>query len=200
MYKKGYLYVQDVNSASLYKNLDLQKDDVLLDVCCAPGSKLFNCLDILKPENCYGNDIHENRVKLIAKMADKLGFEGIHYLNHDGRELHKVLDVKFDKILLDAPCSGLGVIGRKPDLKFHIKPESLDELQKLQFELLESMKDLLKNDGILLYSTCTLNKKENGRLIRRFLSQEDRFILLKEETIINDLGDCFYYAKMKKVK
>ncbi|MEE3424727.1 MAG: transcription antitermination factor NusB [Erysipelotrichaceae bacterium] len=200
LYKKGYLYVQDVNSASLYKNLDLQKDDVLLDVCCAPGSKLFNCLDILKPENCYGNDIHENRVKLIAKMADKLGFEGIHYLNHDGRELHKVLDVKFDKILLDAPCSGLGVIGRKPDLKFHIKPESLDELQKLQFELLESMKDLLKNDGILLYSTCTLNKKENGRLIRRFLSQEDRFILLKEETIINDLGDCFYYAKMKKVK
>ena len=200
LYKKGYLYVQDVNSASLYKNLDLQKDDVLLDVCCAPGSKLFNCLDILKPENCYGNDIHENRVKLIAKMADKLGFDGIHYLNHDGRELHKVLDVKFDKILLDAPCSGLGVIGRKPDLKFHIKPESLDELQKLQFELLESMKDLLKNDGILLYSTCTLNKKENGRLIRRFLSQEDRFILLKEETIINDLGDCFYYAKMKKVK
>ena len=200
LYKKGYLYVQDVNSASLYKNLDLQKDDVLLDVCCAPGSKLFNCLDILKPENCYGNDIHENRVKLIAKMADKLGFEGIHYLNHDGRELHKVLDVKFDKILLDAPCSGLGVIGRKPDLKFHIKPESLDELQKLQFELLESMKDLLKNDGVLLYSTCTLNKKENGRLIRRFLSQEDRFILLKEETIINDLGDCFYYAKMKKVR
>ena len=111
-----------------------------------------------------------------------------------------MLDVKFDKILLDAPCSGLGVIGRKPDLKFHIKPESLDELQKLQFELLESMKGLLKNDGILLYSTCTLNKKENGRLIRRFLSQEDRFILLKEETIINDLGDCFYYAKMKKVK
>ena len=199
-YLEGLFYVQDINSASLYENLDLQADDHVLDVCCAPGSKLFNCLDIADPKNCVANDIHENRVKLIEKMAERLGFEGITYVNHDGRDLKDHLDLKFEKILLDAPCSGLGVIGRKPDLKFHIKPESLDELEKLQLQLLESMLPLLKDDGILLYSTCTLNKKENGRLIRKFLSGQKDLLLMKEETILNGQGDCFYYAKMKKVK
>ena len=112
-------------------------------------------------------------------MAEKLGFEGIHYLNHDGRKLKDHLDLQFEKILLDAPCSGLGVIGRKPDLKFHIKPESLDELQKLQYELLESMMPLLKEEGILVYSTCTLNKKENGKLIARFLKEHESMELTR---------------------
>ena len=199
-YKQGLFYIQDVNSGSLYRHLDLKQDDVLLDVCCAPGSKLFNCLDILKEENCYANDLHEHRVKLIRNMAEKLGYEGIHYLNMDGRKIKDELDVRFDKIMLDAPCSGLGVISRKPDLKFHIRPEDLDELEKLQSELLDSMSPILKKEGILLYSTCTLNKKENGRLIEKFLKNNDEFELMEEETIINDLGDCFYYAKMKKVK
>ena len=199
-YKKGYFYIQDYNSASLYNHLDLNENDLLLDVCCAPGSKLFNCLDIVKQENAYANDINANRVELIKKMANKLGFDNIHYSNYDGRDLKDNLNIKFDKILLDAPCSGLGVISRKPDLKFHIKPESLDELEKLQMQLLESMNDLLKQNGILLYSTCTLNKKENSRLIRKFLSSNIDYVLLDEDTIINDMGDCFYYAKLRKNK
>ena len=198
-YEKGMFYVQDYNSASLYRHLDLEKDMLLLDVCSAPGSKLFNCLDIIKPQNAYGNDINENRVKLIEKMAQRLGYEGINYLNYDGRNIHEHLDILFDRILLDAPCSGLGVIGRKPDLKFHIKPENLDELQNIQYELLKSMDPLLKKDGILLYSTCTLNMKENGRQIQRFIKENDNYELLEDDTIINDSGDCFYYAKLKKV-
>ncbi len=199
-YKNGYFYVQDYNSASLYRHLDLEKDHTLLDVCSAPGSKLFNCLDVLKPENCYANDLHENRVKLIRKMAEKLDYKDIHYLNQDGRKLKDVLDLQFDRIMLDAPCSGLGVIGRKPDLKFHVRPESLDELEKLQLELLHSVKELTKTDGIVLYSTCTLNRKENDRLVRKFLNEEERFELLEEDTIINEAGDAFYYAKIKRVK
>ena len=198
LYRSGWFYVQDPNSASLYRHLDLNKDDVVLDVCSAPGSKLFNCLDIVKEDNAFANDIHENRVQLIRNMADRLGLHGIHYSCEDGRKLKDTLDVRFDRILLDAPCSGLGVIGRKPDLKFHVRPESLDELQKLQMELLLSMNPLLKEGGILLYSTCTLNKKENGRLVRRFLEKNVNYLLLEEETIINGRGDCFYYAKMKK--
>lgn len=198
LYRSGWFYVQDPNSASLYRHLDLNKDDVVLDVCSAPGSKLFNCLDIVKEDNAFANDIHENRVQLIRNMADRLGLHGIHYSCEDARKLKDTLDVRFDRILLDAPCSGLGVIGRKPDLKFHVRPESLDELQKLQMELLLSMNPLLKEGGILLYSTCTLNKKENGRLVRRFLEKNVNYLLLEEETIINGRGDCFYYAKMKK--
>ncbi len=198
LYKSGWFYVQDPNSASLYRHMDLNRDDVVLDVCSAPGSKLFNCLDIIEEDNAFANDIHENRVQLIRNMADRLGFGNIHYSCEDGRKLKDTLDVCFDRILLDAPCSGLGVIGRKPDLKFHVRPESLDELQKLQMELLLSMDPLLKEEGILLYSTCTLNKKENSRLVRQFLEKNVNYLLLDEETIINDRGDCFYYAKMKK--
>ena len=197
-YKKGYFYVQDINSASLYKHLDLREDDLLLDMCAAPGSKLFNCLDIIRPENAYGNDIHQNRVEIMEKMAKKLSYNGIHFLCQDARYLKDVLDVRFDRILLDAPCSGLGVIGRRPDLKFHIKPKSLDELQILQHELLESADQLLKQGGILLYSTCTLNKKENGKQIAGFMLDHPDYRLLEEDTIINELGDCFYYAKMEK--
>ncbi len=133
-------------------------------------------------------------------MAEKLGDNNVNYLNFDGTKLSEHIDIKFDRIMLDAPCSGLGVIGRKPDLKFHIKPENLDELQIIQLELLNSVKSMLNSDGILLYSTCTLNKKENDRLIKKFLNNSEEFILLEEETIINDMGDCFYYAKMRKVR
>ena len=198
-YKDGLFYVQDYNSASLYSHLDLKPSMNLLDVCSAPGSKLFNCLDILKPENCYSNDIYEHRVNLIKKAADRLGFKGINYSCVDGLQLYKEFPFKFDRIMLDVPCSGLGVISRKPDLKYHITPNSLDELQELQYNLLQANSKLLKKDGILLYSTCTLNKKENSKNIAKFVSSNDDFVVLEEDTIINEYGDCFYYAKLKKV-
>ena len=197
-FKKGMFYVEDINSSSLVKNLDLKEEDTLLDVCSAPGSKLFNCLDIIKPGNAYSNELHEHRLKLIEDRAKLLGFEGVHYLNLDGRILSDVLDVKFDKIILDVPCSGLGTIGRKPDLKYHLKPESLDEIQAIQKELLNSCSSLLKEGGQILYSTCTLNKKENGKQVLAFLNEHEDFKLIKEETIINDYGDCFYYAVITK--
>ena len=200
LYKNGYFYIQDFNSASLYKHLDLQPTNSLLDVCSAPGSKLFNCLDILNPINCYANDIHEHRVELIKKMADKLGYKEINYLNYDGNDIKNHINKKFDRIMLDVPCSGLGVIGRKPDLKFHIKSESLDELENVQLGLLNNCSELLNVNGIMLYSTCTLNRKENDRLIRKFLSYALDFALIEENTIINEMGDCFYFAKLTKVK
>ena len=197
-FKEGQFYIQDINSASLYENLDLNENDYLLDVCSAPGGKLFNCLDIVKPSNAYANELHANRLELIKKKASVLGFEGIHYINYDGRDLNKHFKKKFTKIILDVPCSGLGTIGRKPDLKYHIKPENLDELQVIQSELLDSIKDLLEDEGILLYSTCTLNKKENSKQIEKFLANNTNFKLLKEDTIINEFGDCFYFAKLTK--
>lgn len=196
---KGLAYIEDINAASLYKHLDLNKDDVLLDMCSAPGSKLFNCLDIIKEDNAYSNELHLNRLKLIEDKAKVLGFNGIHYLNYDGIELKNVLDKKFTKIMLDVPCSGIGTIGRKPDLKYHIKAESLDELERIQRGLLDSAKELLVSGGYILYSTCTLNKKENSRQINKFLKDNDDFKLIKEETIINDIGDCFYYGLIKRV-
>ena len=197
-FNKGYFYIEDINSSSLTKHLDLKEDDVLLDVCCAPGSKLFNCLDVVKPNNAYSNELHEHRLELIRERAKLLGFDGVHYLNYDGRILSDVLDENFDKILLDVPCSGLGTLGRKPDLKYHLSPSSLDELQMIQKGLLNNTSKLLKTNGEILYSTCTLNKKENGKQVLAFLKEHEEFSLKEEDTIINDLGDCFYYAVLKK--
>lgn len=195
---KGLAYIQDINSSSLYKAFDLKEDDLLLDVCSAPGSKLFNCLDIINPKNAYANEIYERRLNLIKEKAKILGYDDIHYLNYDGRDLKDKLNIKFDKIMLDVPCSGLGTIGRKPDLKYHIMPSSLDELELLQKELLTNNAFLLKNGGQLLYSTCTLNKKENHKQIENFLKNHHDFKLIKEETIINEIGDLFYYALIQK--
>jgi len=197
-FRNGYFYIQDYNSAMLYEELDLFAEATLLDMCSAPGSKLFNCLDIIKTENAYANDLHENRVQLINNAAKRLGYQGINLTCHDACKLDEIYNFKFDRIMLDAPCSGLGVIGRKPDLKFHIKPESLDQLQDLQAELLECASKLIKDNGIILYSTCTLNKKENVKQIEKFIKNNPKFSVLKQETIINDMGDCFYYCKLVK--
>lgn len=198
-FEQGLFYIQDINSAKLCHYLDLQKGMKLLDVCSAPGGKLFNALDILNPSDVYANDLHAHRLKLIELTANKLGFEGINYLNYDGTIIHEKLKQSFDRILLDVPCSGLGVLKRKPDLRYHIKPENLDELQVVQAKLLDSASKLLKNEGILVYSTCTINKKENANQIKQFLNSHPDFELLDEKTLLHeDGGDSFYVAKLQK--
>ena len=197
-FKNGKYYIQDINSSLLVKNLHLKSDDILLEMCSAPGSKLFNALDIVKPINAYANELYEKRLNLIKDKAKILGFEDINYLNYDGLCLKDKLNLKFDKIILDVPCSGLGTLGRKPDLKYHVTSSSLDELEKIQRGLLDSAKYLIKEKGEILYSTCTLNKKENSKQILKFCKENSMFKLVKEETIINEMGDCFYYALLER--
>lgn len=196
----GLFYVQDINAAKIVDSLDLKPDDIFLDACSAPGSKLFNSLKYIKEENAYSNDVNFNRVKLIQEKAQILGFYGVHYSAYDARTLSENLDIKFDKILLDVPCSGLGVLTRKPDIKFHITDKSLDELQLIQRDILEDTIKLLKDDGILCYSTCTLNRKENSGQIDNFLKKHKDFIKIKEETVTDPKGDMFYYCLIKHSK
>lgn len=198
-FEDGYFYVQDINSSKMVMELDLNKDDIFLDACSAPGSKLFNALDYIDPLNAYSNDISEKRVNLIFNKANILGFKGIHFSSYDARELSNHFDFKFNKILLDVPCSGLGVISRRPDIKFHIKDTSLDELELIQKDILNDASKLLCKGGLLCYSTCTLNKKENSKQVHNFIDKNESFILIKEETIINNIGDMFYYAIIKRL-
>ena len=199
-FKKGYFYIQDINAAKLTEVLDLTEDDLLLDACSAPGSKLFNCLEVVKDYNAFSNDLSETRLNLIKQRALLLGYNHVNFTNYDASILNKKLNMSFDKIILDVPCSGLGVIGRKPDIKFHIQPDNLDELQGIGYSILENCSDLLKEGGELLFSTCTLNKKENGKQIGKFLVKHNEFSILKEETIIENYGDLFYYCLLKKTR
>ena len=198
-FNNGFFYIQDINAAKLTSVLKLKEDYTLLDVCSAPGSKLFNTLEILKDSNTFSNDLNSTRLELIKKKALILGYKNINFLNCDGRYLNSKLNMKFDVIMMDVPCSGLGVIGRKPDIKFHIKPENLDELQNIGYEILNNCSKLLKEDGQILYSTCTINRKENEKQIEKFIKNNPEFKIIEEKTIIESYGDLFYYCLLSRV-
>ena len=198
-FNNGFFYIQDINAAKLTSVLKLKEDYTLLDVCSAPGSKLFNTLELLKDSNTFSNDLNSTRLELIKKKALILGYKNINFLNRDGRYLNSKLNMKFDVIMMDVPCSGLGVIGRKPDIKFHIKPENLDELQNIGYEILNNCSKLLKEDGQILYSTCTINRKENEKQIEKFIKNNPEFKIIEEKTIIESYGDLFYYCLLSRV-
>ena len=198
-FNNGFFYIQDINAAKLTSVLKLKEDYTLLDVCSAPGSKLFNTLEILKDSNTFSNDLNSTRLELIKKKALILGYKNINFLNCDGRYLNSKLNMKFDVIMMDVPCSGLGVIGRKPDIKFHIKPENLDELQNIGYEILNNCSKLLKEDGQILYSTCTINRKENEKQIEKFIKNNPEFNIIEKKTIIESYGDLFYYCLLSRV-
>ena len=198
-FNNGFFYIQDINAAKLTSVLKLKEDYTLLDVCSAPGSKLFNTLELLKDSNTFSNDLNSTRLELIKKKALILGYKNINFLNCDGRYLNSKLNMKFDVIMMDVPCSGLGVIGRKPDIKFHIKPENLDELQNIGYEILNNCSKLLKEDGQILYSTCTINRKENEKQLEKFIKNNPEFKIIEEKTIIESYGDLFYYCLLSRV-
>ena len=198
-FNNGFFYIQDINAAKLTSVLKLKEDYTLLDVCSAPGSKLFNTLELLKDSNTFSNDLNSTRLELIKKKALILGYKNINFLNCDGRYLNSKLNMKFDVIMMDVPCSGLGVIGRKPDIKFHIKSENLDELQNIGYEILNNCSKLLKEDGQILYSTCTINRKENEKQIEKFIKNNPEFKIIEEKTIIESYGDLFYYCLLSRV-
>ena len=198
-FNNGFFYIQDINAAKLTSVLKLKEDYTLLDVCSAPGSKLFNTLELLKDSNTFSNDLNSTRLELIKKKALILGYKNISFINCDGRYLNSKLNMKFDVIMMDVPCSGLGVIGRKPDIKFHIKPENLDELQNIGYEILNNCSKLLKEDGQILYSTCTINRKENEKQIEKFIKNNPEFKIIEEKTIIESYGDLFYYCLLSRV-
>ncbi|MCR5160982.1 MAG: hypothetical protein K6C06_04355 [Lachnospiraceae bacterium] len=196
-FRKGTFYVQDKNAQQAVKALDLKKDSVFLDACSAPGGKLFNALETVSEENCYGNELHPSKAEELIKRLALLGYS-VRITSLDARKLNEVYDFPFDRIMLDAPCSGLGVLKRKPDLRYNVRPEDLDDLQKTQAEILDTLSGMLKKEGILVYSTCTLNKKENEKQIVAFLKRHPEFTLEYEHTFLHEEGDHFYLAKLRK--
>lgn len=197
-FRSGKCYIQDRNAMRLVEMLDLQPDSIFLDMCSAPGAKLYNALEIVTEKNVYSNDVNAVREELLKKRAYQLGYRQVHYSSLDARLLPNQFNEKFTHILLDAPCSGLGVLKRKPDLRYRVKPENLDALQQLQAELLEAAVKMLQPGGILVYGTCTLNRKENDKQVQHFLQQHSTFDLLEEKLFLREEGDHFYGAKLRK--
>lgn len=202
-YKDGLLAIQDEASQLVAQWLDPKPTQRVLDVCSAPGTKSTHIAQLMNDEGeIIAGDIHEHRVKLVEEGAKRLGIHSISARVCDALELNGLETASFDRVLCDVPCSGYGVLGRKSDIKYRMKPEDMDTLIPLQQQILEKASTMVKVDGILLYSTCTLNKKENEKQIEKFLKEHEEYICLKQQTIFPQDYDCdgFYMAKLQRIK
>lgn len=186
-FKNGMLYVQDLSSQLCAKALGATCGSQVLDVCAAPGGKSFTIAQYMKNTgSILSCDLHKNRVKLIESGADKLALSSIKALVNDATVYNENIPMA-DFVLCDVVCSGLGVISKKPEIKY--KSESdFERLPSIQKRILDVSKKYVKKGGIMLYSTCTLNKHENEETANAFLAENPDFIGVP---FLEELGEPF---------
>lgn len=199
LFKTGILIAQDLSSIRVGHVLNPLPHSSVLDVCSAPGGKSLHIGTLMNNTGMItACDIYENKLNKIVDNALKLGVTNIKVMladatNYDYQQM-------YDYVVCDVPCSGLGVINHKPDLKYHLTLNDIVTINELQKKIINHVKEYVKLNGILLYSTCTINKYENEWLIQDFLKENKNFIKLEEEIILpNDVQDGFYICKMKKI-
>ena len=180
LYKEGLLTIQDESSMLVAPAMQIEPEHHVLDACAAPGGKTTHIATFLDP-TCGGEvtalDVHEHKVKLIEENAERLGvFTTVYAQKMDAREVKEEFSAEtFDRILVDAPCSGLGLLRRKPDIRYKKNASELANLPVIQLAILESCASVLKSSGILTYSTCTILKEENQEVIETFLQRHTDF-------------------------
>jgi 16S rRNA (cytosine967-C5)-methyltransferase len=176
-FKEGLLTIQDESSMLVAHALGINENNKILDACAAPGGKSTHIAEKLKGTGTvYSMDLHEHKVRLIKENASRLQLNNINAQALDSRKIDEQFQNEtFDRILLDAPCSGLGVMRRKPDMKYTKMEADLNRLQTIQLDLLKAVSPLLKKNGILVYSTCTVDQEENEAVIQKFLEQNVDF-------------------------
>lgn len=186
-FKNGFFHVQDIASQLCCMALNPKEGETVLDLCSAPGGKAFTLAELMNDKGrILAFDIHANRVKLIKNGADRLGISCIEAKTGNASVFDKNIPMA-DKILCDVPCSGLGVIRRKPEIKYkHF--EEFERLPEIQYKVLENAVKYLKPGGELVYSTCTVNPVENDRVIDRFLMENKNFEGIK---FLEELGTPF---------
>ena len=206
-YEEGKWSVQDRSSQLIAPSLGPLPGEKILDACAAPGGKSTHIAELINNEgNLWSVDRSSRRSKKIFANSERLGTKCLQILVADSNELLlKKPDWKgfFDRILIDAPCSGLGTLARHPDARWRMNQDNIQQLVAVQSQLLNSLAPLLKNGGKLVYSTCTIHPEENSHQIKNFLQSKSEFLLEYEKQIWpgeGDNGDGFYIAVLNKLK
>jgi len=196
-YADGKFVVQDASSAMAVEAAGIKQDDYVVDICAAPGGK--SMLAAEKAGKVLSRDVSDAKVALIEENIARMGIDNIMVEVHDATVKDETLAEQADVVLADVPCSGLGVMGKKRDIKYHITPEKITSIGELQQEIIKSSWNYVKPGGVLLYSTCTINPGENEQMaawiIENFpfeLEEERQFIPGEDET------DGFYYARLRR--
>ena len=174
-FKEGKIIAQDASSYLAAKNLGAKSNELVLDICAAPGGKTAVLAEEMENKGeIIAIDIHQHKKKLIEENMKKLGIDIVKATVLDARNVNKQ-GRKFDKILVDVPCSGYGVIRKKPEILYTKNRENVEELASLQLEILNSAADILKDGGELIYSTCTIISQENTENVEKFLNERKEF-------------------------
>ncbi len=164
-FKEGKFYAQDLSGGILPYVLACRDGEKVIDLCAAPGAKTFGAA-ISADVNVTSCDINAKKLDLVKRTAMQLGLDNIRVLKRDGKYVREGEEGLYDRVITDVPCSGLGVAGRKPEILYNVTRDYIDTLVNLQREILKSGFEYLKKGGILVYSTCTLNKEENEDTVR----------------------------------
>ncbi|MBR3753847.1 MAG: 16S rRNA (cytosine(967)-C(5))-methyltransferase RsmB [Clostridia bacterium] len=186
-FEDGLFHVQDAASQLCTKALEAKPGDSVLDICSAPGGKAFTCAQYMENKGkILACDIHSHRLALIKEGAIRLGIDSIDVLRNDASVFNPDMPL-FDKVLCDVPCSGLGIVRRKPEIR-HKPLDEVASLPELQYQILSNAARYLKKGGRLVYSTCALNPAENVKVCERFINENKDFILKD----ISDITDNVY--------
>lgn len=189
-FKKGLFHVQDIASQLCVEALGAKENETIIDMCSAPGGKAFTIAEETKNNGkILAFDLYPSRTELIEEGADRLHIENIETCVCDSTKYYPSMQ-KADRILCDVVCSGLGVIRRKPEIKYK-ELDSFKELPEIQYSILKNASCYVKTGGRLVYSTCTLNKKENEKVCDRFLEENSSFQCIQPLDIPH-FGDRYY--------
>ncbi|EGT5617549.1 16S rRNA (cytosine(967)-C(5))-methyltransferase RsmB [Clostridium perfringens] len=215
LYQEGLITVQDESAMLVAPLFDLKGDEQVMDLCSAPGTKATHIGELMMNKGkVVAFDIHDHKLALIKENIDRLGLTNVEVELGDATKINSKYINWADRILLDVPCSGLGIIRKKPEIKWNKKNNDLTEVVKVQKEILKNAWNYLREGGELVYSTCTLNKKENEEVIDWFVERnsdcevEKVFLGKADNVVYNDNGsvtilpnkymDGFFIAKLKK--
>lgn len=179
-FDEGHFYVQDLGSILVASFLNPRENSSLLDLCAAPGGKTTHLADLMNNTGeIMACDKSQGKIKLIQENAKRLGAKNIETRVNDARVLNEDFIDKFDYVLVDAPCSGIGLYRKKPDIKWNKDLEDIKSLAEIQLEILDKAKEYVKDGGELLYSTCSLSKIENEDVVNKFLENNKNFKIKK---------------------
>lgn len=217
LFKEGCISVQDESAMLAVLSLDLCEDMTVFDMCSAPGGKATYIAEKMKNKgHVYAYDIYENKIKLIEKSAERLGIKIIEASIQDAEKYNEKLVKSADRVLIDVPCSGLGIIRKKPEIKWNKSMKQLKDIIKIQRNIMMNSSKYVKKGGKMVYSTCTLNREENEKNVKWFLKNNTDFKLEKinfecvDNIIYHNEGyitilphenmDGFFIAKMIKYR
>lgn len=199
LYNDGYFTPQDKGAYTASIVLDPQKGETIIDMCAAPGGKTTHIAEIMSDTGTVlAFDKYEHKTQLIKSNANRLGLSSVTAKTVNSEELNKEYIKKADRVLCDVPCSGWGIIRRKPDIK--LAHTDLDELYTIQKTILENGAEYVKSGGSVVYSTCTVNKHENEEQISEFLKTHEDFTKVYEKTFYPHIDGCdgFFICRMDR--